>query len=171
MAHPKTLLVYPNPFTSPLDERGYPTGAFPWDPQHNPDRGWVGAHLAREIETDPKTGEEREVGEVFFAFDDIEAPIALPFILTSNHYREGVVRGDLIAADEETAVRCGIAKGDFKDPKAVIAAYRERAVAAWKAEQGVEAVPAIDRPKPPPTAPEPPATTTAAPTKASSKKE
>lgn len=50
------------------------------------------------------------------------------------HYRRAFEDGDLIAADEATAKK--LALGKFRDPKAVLAERRDRAIAEWKAQHG-----------------------------------
>jgi hypothetical protein len=141
MAHPKTLLVHPNPYAAPLDEKGRPTGAYPFDPQHDPGRGHVGARRGLDDE-----------GALVFEYES--EPVPLPFILTSNHYRRGVACGDIIAADLETAIRCGITEKEFRAPSAVVAEYRAARLDEWKAQHpgetaAIEQAPAKPKPESP----------------------
>ncbi|WP_394849698.1 hypothetical protein LZC95_19875 [Pendulispora brunnea] len=129
MAHPDTLLVFVNPYAAPLDQEGRPTAVYPWDPSHNPGRGWVGARL------------EARGDAIVPVYD--EGPVAIPFLMASNHYRRGIAHGDLIAADAETLRRCGFPDDQFQNPQAVLANARARALAEWKAHHPGE-VPAIE---------------------------
>ncbi|WP_394847399.1 hypothetical protein LZC95_08030 [Pendulispora brunnea] len=82
---------------------------------------------------------QAEGDDVAFVFD--EGVVVLPYLVHSNHYRRGVQHGALVAADEETARRCGV---PFRDPSEILAAARADAIARWTAERPDE-TPAIAR--------------------------
>lgn len=162
-----TFHVYPNPFTF-LDHEGQPAGTFAFDPDHGAgSRRWVGAVVDRSIGPDgkPKTRALPQPGDltvaiqgpidpntkrptvqrvhvdrapmkrIVFAFD-----LAAPSIVTNaSHYWRGLRDGDLIAADEATALAVGVA---YQDPFEALAEAAEAAVKEWQGNYG----------KPPPVA-------------------
>lgn len=117
MPQATTLDVYPNPYAA-LDARARPSGAFPWDPEHKPERGHVGA--SRRV--------CEKTGDLVFDFD--KGPLTLP---NTIHYRRGIQSCQLVAADAATADACGFA---FDDPKAVLDAAKTDAAKHWRDQHG-----------------------------------
>lgn len=150
-----TLRATPNPF-SHLDHEGQPAGTFPFDPDHALGaRRWVGARIDLSPAPDGKpktraiaqpwdltakgmvggrmtsvrvgsTPDQRTV----YAFDLSTAGQPLP---DSEHYARGVRHGDIIAADQTTAVRCSV---KLVEMSTALRAAAAKAIAQWIAEQG-----------------------------------
>lgn len=113
------LRVYPNPWAV-FDHEGIPCGTVPFDPVHGAgSRRWVGARMAssdltnkpremmrarRRDGTAQALMSEEPVYRFLWAFDLDE-----PSIVTDvPHYVNAIKAGELIAADEATATRCGV---------------------------------------------------------------
>lgn len=123
--HPKTLVVYANPFCA-VDHKGRPAGAFPEDPDCHPGMSvFVGA----------KRRVCDETGDVVWDFE--EGPIEIPNTL---HHKHAVMHGttlcgaQLIAGDEVTAKECGIAKADLKSVDEVRAFTKKAVLERWQQE-------------------------------------
>lgn len=126
---PATLLVFSNPYLH-LTEDGEPMCVVAWDPEgHNPDRGFVGARVAHEIIQTFAPGDARQTEQrTWFEFD--HDPVRLP---ETSYYRQALMRGELVAADEETAKKLG---RKFKDPQTVLKAAKAAAIAKWTSMHG-----------------------------------
>lgn len=127
-----TLRVLANPWQH-LDHEGLPAGACACDPdEHNPNRAFVGAKL-KATETrkaDPKRGITARHRITFEFSDEVqEVPNTL-------YYRRACHRGELIAADQETAKACGFKPGGFEDPPGLLASYRAKALADFEKNHG-----------------------------------
>lgn len=166
---PKTLKVHPNPFHA-LDHKGRPACAVRLDPDESGgDRRYIGAVRKSVLVTgkkyddrnDPQSGPDGEY-DVGFEFD--LAAVDIP----DTHYHRARLRdGELIPADESTAVRGGVIKDpkDFKAAKDVLEAERARATEHLKKEHDAEladvcvatppAEPETKASVPPPKAPRP----------------
>lgn len=136
MPFPTTKLkVLPNPWTY-IDHNGQPAGRLPFDGyEHSPGPGAVGASI-----TDVKLVQKAMVMRVAGA--DLEVnpaqhdhrityskdPVSIP---NTKYYIDALRRGDLVAADKETALIAGL---KFEDPTKVLAVLKAAAVKAFDAE-------------------------------------
>ena len=128
----KTLRVLANPWHH-LDHEGMPAGACACDPnEHNPNRAFVGAKLSAE-ETRKAMPEKGITARHRVTFEFSEEAQELP---NTEYYRRAVNSGELIAADAETAKLCGFKRDGFSDPKALLAAEREKAATQFYANYG-----------------------------------
>jgi hypothetical protein len=126
-----TLKVLPNPWAT-LDHVGRPNHAVPFDPEHNPDRGWVGAELDREqtrVTSVPPKHENRNARQIT-VFKFSAEPVVLPI---TEHYLRALKDGSLIAADSATAQR---AQMPYRDPGTMLEQTRKSAIATFDREYG-----------------------------------
>jgi len=136
----KTLRVIPNPFGM-VDHNGQPCCAVMMgEPFHVPygAHRFVGAQRVSATLVRPPT--ETIIGNVVhqtvapdhdvvweFSTDVVEVP-------EHPYYFEHVSRGDLIAADADTAKRCGISQ--FVDPRVLLAKAKDFARKEWDDQNG-----------------------------------
>jgi hypothetical protein len=127
----RTLLVWPNPFHQ-LDAEGRPAGVLPYEPVGNgintfDDRRFVGATLKAElIETFPRGDARTNVQRTWFEYFD--EPSKVP---ATPYYKQAIARGEIFAADEESAKLCGITNS-FLEPAPLLASAKAEALALWK---------------------------------------
>ncbi len=126
----KQLSVVANPWHH-LDHIGRPVGIVPWHPDHNPGRGWVGAHLCPEqtrITVARDKGDIRSPVQIT-VFNHSPKPVAVPALgPQGEHYKRAIRDGALIAADKLTAALAGV---KYRDPAEVLAEAEEKAVAKF----------------------------------------
>ena len=162
----KKLRVFPNPWVY-IDHLGRPAGRLPFDAfEHSQSPGAVGAEIC-DVKLVAAATVMRVAGralEVQFPQHDTRIkytrdPVSIP---ASNYYRDAVKRGDLVAADQETAALCGVT---FTDPAKALANAKAEAVAKFNAETGEDAYaafgsvdPIFDTPSPLLSAPVAPTT-------------
>ena len=127
----RTLLVWPNPFHA-LDHEGRPAGVLPYEPEGNgvttfDDRRFVGAQLKAEVLQKFPRGDAREpVQKTWFEFSD--EPVT---VKNTAYYAHAIARGEIFAADAESAMACGIDKS-FLEPDVLLERARQEAIGAWK---------------------------------------
>ncbi len=125
------IRVLPNPWAS-LDHLGRPVCAVPWDTDHNPNRGWVGARIDPErtqVLLRRQPGDLRsDVQDTLFAFDT--KPAEVP---PTKHYLQCIRDGSLLAADPLAAKLAGI---KFVEPAALFAETREKAIRKFDSDYG-----------------------------------
>ena len=131
----KTLSVLPNPYLS-FDHEGRPNHHVPWDPDHNPDRGWVGAHLCAVVHKRDAQGFATHQ-DTFVEFD-LDTPTMLP---ATHYYLAHLRSGELIPADEATSKQIG---RPFVDPKTVLADAKAKLADRWAAHYPDEDAPTLD---------------------------
>jgi len=124
------LNVVCNPFKT-LDHEGVPASAFPDDP--NLSRGyrlWVGAIIdpSRTRITRASKAMHAPRQRTFFKFD-----LSPRAVEDTNHYRHGILHGDIIPADRTTAQAVGV---PFRPWPEAINDYRSRAMKAFKDQHG-----------------------------------
>lgn len=136
MPAPKMLRVYPNPYVF-VDGDGRlagtcPTHAIPGG--HTPgQRRFVGAALQATVleQGDPeKLVPHVQDTTVDFHVEPVEVPDTPDF-----YYRQRIMHGELVVADEATAKALG---RDFEDPARVLAHARIAAIVRFKAEHDNE---------------------------------
>ncbi len=147
MIKPRKLFVFPNPWgvaprSITIDQLGTPCGHYPTDPHQDVGRKWVGARLDRKRTKklqnlgpldNARSARQRTVFEFCgISGHEITAKalgekkaIALPY---TQHYRRGIRRGELVAADEATAAACGV---KFRKPADVLADFEKSAIARF----------------------------------------
>lgn len=129
----RELVVFANPWVA-LDHKGRACGACACDPvHHTPDRRFVGAEVDMErtkLLRNPRPGDVlRSVPQdTVWKFDT--GPVKLPI---TGYYKDKIRKGDLIAADAETAALAGIA---FVDPTKTLAAAKASAIQAFDSMYG-----------------------------------
>lgn len=127
----RTLLVWPNPFHA-LDHEGRPAGVLPYEPEGNgtttfDDRRFVGAQLKSEITQRFPRGDARQsIQRTWFEFTDVAIRVK-----NTAYYSQAIARGEIFAADEESAKLCGIDKS-FLEPGSLLERAREEAAGFWK---------------------------------------
>jgi len=131
----KKLRVHPNPYTY-IDHLGRPAGRLPFDGfEHSPTPGYVGATITNVVQVQSPlrmrvAGVEMEVNpaqhdiRITYESDPVEIP-------RTHYYIDAIRRGDLIAADKETAIEAGVS---FEDPVKKLAKIKEEAVTKFDAE-------------------------------------
>lgn len=143
----KTLKVLPNPWTH-IDEKGRPAGAVIVEQPSNGtfDRRWVGASFtAKDVQAAKRVSIAGRTFEQSPAIHEHEWDHASDPVSVANtqYYRKCVFRGDLIAADEATAMACGIAKKDFVQPETLFQKIKSEAIAEFDARNGEGAFDAL----------------------------
>lgn len=135
-----TLNVLANPYSA-IDHDGIPSGTCPADPQHGAGAlRWPGARIdvsetrllphPDQNSVHPKSQDRSQPQITRWAFS--AEPEVIP---ATHHYVVAVRDGDLVAADEPTAKRCGI---PFVEPMLVLATRRLDAILEFKAAYNKE---------------------------------
>lgn len=137
----KLLSVLPNPWTY-IDHKGRPAGRFHYEATDGvvPDGRTIGSRIA--------SAEEIQAAKIVkiagFSFQlsaadhDIQIaysdePVTVP---NTQYYRKAIARGDLIAANVNTATLSGIAARDYESYAKHVESKRAEAVAAFDAANG-----------------------------------
>lgn len=148
------ILVVPNIFTA-ADKAGWPCGRTHVDPLSHPRPFDVfGGKLRRIVEkhemnerepTDPRKRAELAKMDPRDARVRVLADIKLrPFeVELSQYIRERVASGDLIAADKPSALACGIAGKDFREPLVVLSGAMQKLLDEWRASHDPSEPPAL----------------------------
>jgi hypothetical protein len=127
----RVLRVYANPYTY-LDPEGRPAGVYSHDPAHLPGQMHVGiARLETTVteKRDPSKDTRSSLFDLVQHYDaDVQEIAYTPGDPGFKHYRDGLRSGDIIAADEATAKAAGL---KFEEPSAVLARWRDTAIADW----------------------------------------
>lgn len=126
----QTLLVYPNPFHA-LDHEGRPACVLPYEPEGNgvttfDDRRFVGANLKSEILEKFPQGDARESRQRTW-FDFTAEAVR---VRNTAYYQHAIARGEIFAADEESAKLCGIQQ-TFMEPGLLLEQARKDAIGFW----------------------------------------
>ncbi len=145
------ILVFPNIFTA-LDKTGWPCGRTHVDPTTHPRPFDVfGGKIRRVVEKhdreDPDPKRRAELAKV----DPRESRVrvladvrlrAIPVEL-SQYIRERVASGDLIAADKQSALACGISSKSYHEPLVALEAAMQSLLADWRATHDPDDRPAL----------------------------
>jgi len=143
------MLVYPNPFAAQLDAEGRPMGRTLVDPEHPRPFEIYGGKLARKIvpHEDAAEVERKKARNLDMREARVKAIAEVRMrptkVTISQYIRERVLSGDLIAADLETALACGMSRKDFRDPIDVLRAAMMGRLAEWRATHDRDDLPAI----------------------------
>lgn len=121
----RTLKVYPNPYKV-YDHEGRPCNVVPFEPEGDgvstfDSRKFVGAQLKVKVLKKFPEGDARQT-EQENTFEYQDDPVT---VRDTPYYREALRRGDLIAADAETARKLG---KKFVDPKKVLETEKAGAI-------------------------------------------
>lgn len=131
MIKPRTLLVWPNPFHA-LDHEGHPAGVLSYEPTGDgvktfDSRRFIGATLQSKILEKAVEGTAQQTMQRTW-FEFTEEVVEVP---ESAYYKHAIARGEIFAADEATARRCGIVQG-FVEPAELLERARKEAVDAYE---------------------------------------
>lgn len=131
MLKPRTLLVYPNPFHA-LDHEGHPAGVLSYEPTGDgvktfDSRRFIGASLQSHILDKAIEGTAQQTTQRTW-FDYNDDPIEVP---ESPYYKHAIARGEIFAADAETARRAGISLS-FVDPQTLLERAKAEAIDAYE---------------------------------------
>jgi|JI10StandDraft_1071094.scaffolds.fasta_scaffold03642_6 hypothetical protein len=143
------MLIIPNPFAAPLDVEGRPMGRTLVDPAHPRPFEIYGGKLARKVlrhenEEDLDRKKARSIDMREARVKAIAEVRMRPTRVTLSQYvRERVLSGDLIAADLETALACGMSRKDFLPPIDVLRRAMTARLAEWRATHDPTDLPAI----------------------------
>jgi hypothetical protein len=155
MIKPKTFLVFPNPWgiapnSITIDGTGRASGHFPTDPvEDGSNRKWVGVRLDQQrtkLTADPKDYKDgsRSIPQTtVYSFLGLsgeevtaaklakQSPVKIP---ATRYYRQAIATGQLVAANEETALACGARK--YEKPADALARFEKDAVDAYNKIHG-----------------------------------
>lgn len=139
----KLLNVIPNIFVA-LDAKGMPCGFTFADPTLKNVAKFrvVGGSLTKEI---PKEEQERmrnalpeDIRETRVVVSSRISLVKPTQVEPTEYHRARILSGEMIAADIETAVECGISPKSFRSPVEILTATRNARIAEWNAEHGGE---------------------------------
>lgn len=137
----RRIKVLANPWLV-IDSKGRPCGAVPCDPNEHDrvGRSYVGARVDRQQTklVPDRFGQAAQAGEARFARQDtvwafLTEPVELPY---THYYADKVRKGQLFAADEKSAVACGIAAKNFQEPGKLLDEAKAAAIADFVAHYG-----------------------------------
>lgn len=143
------MLVFPNPFAAQLDAKGWPMGRTLVDPGHPRPFEIYGGKLVRTVapHEDAAEVERKKARNLDMRESRVKAVAEVRMRPTkatlSQYLRERVLCGDVIAADIETALACGLARKDFCAPIDVLRRAMVARLAEWRATHDPEHLPAI----------------------------
>lgn len=131
MIKPRTLLVWPNPFHA-LDHEGRPAGVLSYEPTGNgsttfDSRRFIGADLKATILEKAIVGTAQQSMQRTW-FEYLSEPVTVP---ESPYYKHAIARGEIFAADEETARRAGITLG-FVEPGELLERAKAEVIDAYE---------------------------------------
>lgn len=137
----RTLSVLPNPWVERcIDHNGAPAAHLPIDSQDQSMAAavFVGCKMVDTVETHATQYQRLGTKQIVISparhysrWAYSKAPVALP---NTGYYRQAILCGDLIAADEKTLRAAGGV--GFIDPQKVLADARENAIAHFDASTG-----------------------------------
>lgn len=125
------LLVWPNPFHT-LDHEGRPNSVLPIEPTGDgrttfDPRAFVGARLNANITQRALEGTaQQNMQRTWFEYEDV--PTKVP---NTAYYRHAIARGEIFAADEETAAKAGIVD-TFVEADELLEAAKKEAIDAYE---------------------------------------
>lgn len=106
------LAVWPNPYLA-LDGFGNPAGAYPVDPEHNPDRYFIGAEIARvDILDSLQKGDLRSPRQDIFWKFNLDEPSNVP---ATEYYLQALRSGYIFPANNESAKKAGVEFKSIED--------------------------------------------------------
>jgi hypothetical protein len=131
MPKPRTLLVYPNPFHA-LDHEGQPAGVLSYEPTGDgattfDERRFIGASLQHKMLSIAVQGTAQHSMQRTW-FEYLDTPVEVP---ESPYYTMAIARGEIFAANEETAKRAGITNGYVK-PEDLLERAKAEAIDAYE---------------------------------------
>ncbi len=131
MIKPLTLLVWPNPFHA-LDHEGRPAGVLSYEPTGDGSRTFdarrfVGATLQAKITQKAIEGTAQQSLQRTW-FEYLEEPTE---VTATPYYKHAIARGEIFAANKETARLSGISLG-FVEPGELLERARKEAIDAYE---------------------------------------
>lgn len=129
---PRTLLVWPNPFHA-LDHEGRPAGVMSYEPTGDgvttfDSRRFIGASLQSHILEKAIVGTAQQTMQRTW-FDYLDEPVEVP---ESAYYKHAIARGEIFAANAETAARAGISKQTFVEAGELLERAKAEAIDAYE---------------------------------------
>lgn len=126
----RTMLVWPNPFHA-VDHTGRPACVLSYEPEGNgvdtfDDRRFVGASLKATILQKFAPGDARQTVQRT-TFEYADEPTKVP---ATAYYKHAIARGEIFAADAESAKLCGI-DSTFLEAGPLLERAREEAIGEW----------------------------------------